>query len=274
MAVAPGGPPAAGAEAATRHQAAAEKLRAEVAALVEQARVLLHGDAGKAIGDRKAGYKGAAAISAAARQNEMEHALERTEFLRKENRKLKRQLEGVWDRVGNGPSNPHDRDPMEIQNMLADKRRELQRLRKSGEGLDRLADAQRRAEAEGNRLSPKVEERMRKVKGELETFKRQHAKLQMERTKVGTARKKADEEVRAAGEELRQRAAELRGASEPPKGKGKEESESQKLVKILKRDVDILQQAVKQDERKFKLAVKEDAQEMQLSANSFAFVSA
>jgi len=78
-------------------------------------------------------------------------------------KRLRREYEGR-DKLGGGPNNPRDKDPMEVQNLLAEKRKELSDLCKVGEGLDRIADAQKRAEAAQNALSPEVAERLARMK--------------------------------------------------------------------------------------------------------------
>merc|ERR1719461_869696 len=106
---------------------------------------------------------------------------------------------------------------MEVQNLLAERRKELRQLQKSGDGLDRIAAAQRKAEAQQNALRPEVEEKLNQAKREVEAQKRKNANLQAERLKLFNARKAAEEELRTAGAQLRGRAAQLQ---RPPRQGG------------------------------------------------------
>merc|ERR1719454_1492633 len=118
-------------------------------------------------------------------------------------------------------------------------------------------------------MSPRVEEKLRRIKGEVEQQKRLNVRLQAERQKVGNARKKAEEEARVAGGELRSKAAELRRPaqrSEQGAGGDSPRPVDPKLLKQLRRDIDILTEAVRQDDRKFKLAQREDANEVEFAS--------
>ena len=59
-----------------------------------------------------------------------------------------------------------DKDPMELYNLLAEKRKELQQLQRVGEGLEHAAEVQRRAEQEQSFVRPEIEERLQKAKME------------------------------------------------------------------------------------------------------------
>mmetsp|Transcript_9775 Transcript_9775/g.25651 ORF Transcript_9775/g.25651 Transcript_9775/m.25651 type:complete len:292 (+) Transcript_9775:70-945(+) len=245
-----------------RHRQEALRARREVESLVQQARALLHGDAASRQPRRPSHAKGLE------RERELEATLEKIEWYRREVKRLRQEVEGCYDArvgIGNGPGSARERDPMELQNLITEKRKELDSLRKSGEGLDRIAEAQRRAEAAQNSLSPEIQEKLARTKADVEQEKRSNVKLQAERQKVCNARKKADEEVRAAGGELRNKAAELRrpAAGKPGDQRGGASGDGQDamVLKQLQRDMDILREAVRQDDRKFKSAQRELEQE-------------
>jgi len=232
----------------------------EIEELVRQARILLHG------GPEGAKPKGSSA-KRAERERELEAALEKTDWYQKEIKKLRQELKGR-DRLCGGPNDPGDRDPMELQNLLTEKTKELQRVRKTGEGLDRIAEVQRKAEVAQNALSPEIEQRLRFMKNEVEHQKRQNVRLQTERQKVTAARKKAEEEVRTASSELRSKAAQLQKPPRPGAGgaAGASKAESN-VLRQLRRDVEILKEAARQDERKHRAAQREEAQEVELTSN-------
>lgn len=166
---------------------------------------------------------------------------------------MRRELESR-DSLGGGPYDPRDRDPMEIPNLLAEKRKDLRALRRSGEGLDRIAAAQRRAEAAQNALSPEIEERLRKGKHRVEQQKRLNVKLHAEWLRTRSTQKKAEEEVRAVVVELRNKTAQLQRPQPGSPGEGGES----RVLRQLRRDADILREAVRQDERKLRALARED----------------
>jgi len=254
------------AEAIARHKEEATRLRAEVEALVQRARVLLHGEAHSKPPQAKSGKR-------AEREHELEAALEKAEWYRKESKRLQQELASVEERPV-GLANAADvrgHDPMELQNLVAQKRKELHNLKKSGEGLDKIARAQRKAEAAQNALSPQVEERLKHAKEEVEQQKRLNMQLFAERQKLAGVRKKLDGEVRAAQNELRSREKELpvaaRGAAKERAGHGQGKSVGpahrgeSAVLKQLRRDVDIIREAIRQDDRKFKASQREEEQE-------------
>lgn len=265
-----------GGEDVAKHEAEVARLREQVSSLVQQARVLLHGDA--ALRLQKPIH-----AKRAERERELEETLEKAERYRREVKKLRPQLDACYD--------PHlaalgaeERDPMELQNLIVEKRKDLQRLKKNGEGLDKIAEAQQRAERAQNALSPELEEKLRKAKADVEEQKRLNVRLQAERHKVGVTRQKAEEEARAAGGELRSKAAGLRVELRPkPKGSQNSgpsensgargdngESADAKMLRQLRRENDILEEAVRQDERKFKAAQREDTSEADYAARQAA----
>mmetsp|Transcript_107232 Transcript_107232/g.277474 ORF Transcript_107232/g.277474 Transcript_107232/m.277474 type:complete len:331 (-) Transcript_107232:112-1104(-) len=279
-----------GQDAVERHQAEAARLRSEIEVLVRQARLLLNGDA----------YIGRppppAVAKRAEREKELESCLEKVDWHRREIKRLRQELENR-DQVAASLKDPRDRDPMELQNLLAERRRELQKLQHSGEGLDRVASAQRRAEAEQNALRPEVEEKLSKMRREVEQQKRKHAKLQADRLKLSSARKAAEEELRAANSEVRSRAAQLQPpppslAQRPPRlpggagggcgigsptaqpaatpASGGTTNEEPKTIRQLRQNVEILREALRQDERRFKGSQKEDCQEIEFASNHVA----
>jgi hypothetical protein len=240
-----------------RHQAEAAKLRTEVEELLRQAKVLLHGPQDPEKPQRL--YAGNN-VKAAAREREMVTALEKCDWYRRDMKRLQRDLDGCFG--------PMTRDPMELQNLLTEKRKELQRLKKNGEGLDKIAEAQRRGEKDQSAVNPELEEKLRFVKGEVEHQRRLNIRLQGERLKVSEARQQAEEAVRAASGELRSKAAELRrpaagpaaGPSERPGGR---HTGDPKILEQLRRDSDILREAIKRDERRFRTAEQAESREVE-----------
>lgn len=249
-------------EAGERHREEAMRLRAKVEALVQQARLLLHGDGA----GRQPPSQRPMIAKRVEREQELEKALEKTNWYQRELKRLKRELESSVVRVGgnNAMGDPQERDPLELQNLLAEKRKELQRLRKSGEGLDQMQERQRRAEEAQNKVSPENQERLNRIKGEVEVNKRQSVQLFAERQKLVAFRKKLDADVRSAGNELRNKAAPLKLPPRvPTDGYGEP-----MVLRTLRRDLDILTEAVRQDERKFQAAERTEDQEIDsVSAN-------
>eukprot|EP00927_Polykrikos_kofoidii_P054345 TRINITY_DN48773_c0_g1_i1.p1 TRINITY_DN48773_c0_g1~~TRINITY_DN48773_c0_g1_i1.p1 ORF type:complete len:371 (+),score=77.67 TRINITY_DN48773_c0_g1_i1:98-1210(+) len=242
--------------ATAKHLAEVARLRAVVVDLVHHAKILLHGDGYEKVG------KAPSHAKAIERDQEMEVTLEKTEWYRKENKLLRQQVEGAYNRRPSGPSDPRERDPMELQNLLVERRKELQRLKKDGAGLDRVAEAQRRAETTQNSINPEVEAKLRRMKGQVDQQKMMNVKLQAERQKMNELRIKTEEDVRSAGSDLRNKAAELR---RPPQShrsdNGNGKGDDQKSVKQLQRDMDIVRDAIEKDDRRFKAAMREDRQE-------------
>ncbi|CAK8999310.1 EF-hand domain-containing protein [Durusdinium trenchii] len=62
------------------------------------------------------------------------------------------------------PWDSRDKDPMELYNLLAEKRKELQQLQRVSEGLEHAAEVQRKAESEQSFVRPEIEERLQKAK--------------------------------------------------------------------------------------------------------------
>eukprot|EP00933_Yihiella_yeosuensis_P037893 TRINITY_DN31892_c0_g1_i1.p1 TRINITY_DN31892_c0_g1~~TRINITY_DN31892_c0_g1_i1.p1 ORF type:complete len:384 (+),score=82.55 TRINITY_DN31892_c0_g1_i1:173-1153(+) len=249
-----------GSEASERHQAEAAKLRGEIEELVKKARILLHGE------------PGAAARPSAPRQphprraerdSQLEQALEKADWFRREIKRMRQELENR-DHLSGGPADPRDRDPMELYNLLAEKRRELQVVQRSVEGFDRAVEAQQKADDAHKALRPDVKDRLEKVRDEVEAQKRLHVKLMAERLRLSNARKTIEDELRNAGKQLRNKAAVLHKPS-PGKSSG-DKPDEQAVIKQLRRDIDILKSAVKQDERRHRAALKEDSQEVDFAA--------
>lgn len=255
-----------------QHQEEVSHLRAKVEELVRQARVLLHGEAHSKVSPRPLLAK------RAEREQELEKALEKADWYRHEIKRLQKEVEtrGGARGGGNPIGDPQERDPMELQNLLAQKRKELHRLKRSGEGLDRIAEVQRRAEAEQNSMTPGNAEKLNRAKEEVEQQRRLNVKLFSERQKLMSACKKAEAQVRSAEQDLRNKAAELRlpprmpgdaaGKAGGREGSGRDSGAEPQVLKQLQRDVDILKEAVRQDERKFRSA--ERAQENEAQSTS------
>lgn len=245
-----------------RHQKEADRLRSEIEGLVRQANVMLHGNARhpprpKVGGGRNEGL--------------LEATIEKSAWYRHEIKRLRRDLEN-WDRLCSGPTcnvGAQDRDPMETYNLLVERRKELQKLQRNGHGLDRVAAAQRRAETEQNALSPEVDDRLRHAKDEAEKQKRLHVRMTAERQKVVTAKKKAEQEMRTANKELRTKAAQLQRPPRPTKAVAHVGGAREQL-KHLQRDVDILSEAVWQDERKHKVSQVDDETQIEHTRTTIA----
>lgn len=241
------------------------RLREKVAELLRQARVLLHGDAQSKPSPRPVLAK------RAEREQELEKALEKADWYRQEIRRLQKELDsrGAARGGGNPSWDQQERDPMELQNLLAEKRKELQQLKRSGDGLDRIAEAQRRAEAVQNSMTPENAEKLQRIKDEVEKQRRLNVKLFSDRQKLVNACKKTEAQVRTAEQELRNKAAELRLPPRIPGGAGgggardagKDASSEPQVLKQLQRDVDILKEALRQDERRFRSSERAEEQE-------------
>jgi DNA repair exonuclease SbcCD ATPase subunit len=210
----------------------------------------------------------------------LEAALEKVNWYRHEIKRLRSDLAN-WDSVGGGPGNlvgAQDRDPMEAYNLLVERRKELQRLQHNGQGLDKVAAAQKRAEAAQNALSPELEERLRRKKEEVAQQKRLNIRLQADRQKVDEARKKAEREVRAANNDVRSKASQLKRPPRPgnnvASGGAADADVEQKKLRNLQRDVDILSSAIRQDERKFKAAEREDEQQLEMTRRQITKLTA
>jgi hypothetical protein len=153
---------------------------------------------------------------------------------------------------------------METYNLLVERRKELQELQRNGQGLDRIAAVQRQAEAAQNSLDPVLEGRLRRAKDEVEQQKRLNVKLQADRQKLAPARKQAEQEVRSANCELRSKAAQLQRPPRAPSNPVDQSSED-KHLRQLRRDSDILSEALRQDERKFKSSEREASQDFDMA---------
>ncbi|CAJ1441098.1 unnamed protein product [Effrenium voratum] len=134
---------------------------------------------------------------------------------------------------------------MELYNLLAERRKELQQLQHVSEGLEHAAEAQRKAESEQSFVRPEIEERLQKAKLEVEQQKRLNVKLQADRLRLSNQRKAAEEELRRVGSELRSKAALLhrKGPTGPAGGPSSN-------LEQLRRELDIVRGALRQDERK------------------------
>mmetsp|Transcript_38961 Transcript_38961/g.70330 ORF Transcript_38961/g.70330 Transcript_38961/m.70330 type:complete len:326 (-) Transcript_38961:112-1089(-) len=259
----------AGAFESSRHQAEAARLKKEIEHLVKRARLLLHGEPNAA----RPPAPRAPHPRRAERERELEQALEKADWFRQEIKRMRQELESR-DHNANPASWPAeyrestDRDPMELYNLIVEKRKDLQHVQRTTEGLERVAEVQRKAQNIQNLVRPEVHERLRKVSNEVEQQKRLNVKLQADRLKMSSQRKAAEEDLRTLGSELRNKAAQLQrparlssGGSTPEKG-----SEESKTLQQLRRDVDILRGAVRQDSRKHRAMLKEDGQEVDYSA--------
>lgn len=246
-------------ELSERQRAEAATLRSQLEELVHRARVLLNGES-------SAGRPPVPAATRGQRDREFEQCLEKVEWHRREIKRLRKEIDARDQAFSK--KDAKGRDPTELRNLLVERRRELQQLQRAGEGLERVASAQKRAEAEQNVVKPDLQEKLARIRKEFEMHKRKNIKLQSERLKVSTARKKAEEDVRDANQDARSKAAQLkpqqtRGRS-PNTGFGKDS------LKQLRQNVDILREAKRQDERKFRIAQREESQEAEFSQQQVA----
>mmetsp|Transcript_50050 Transcript_50050/g.116803 ORF Transcript_50050/g.116803 Transcript_50050/m.116803 type:complete len:291 (-) Transcript_50050:33-905(-) len=243
-------------EAAERHQAEAARLRSEIEQLVQRARLLLHGDAAKPPAPR------APHPRRAERERELEEALEKADWFRREIKRMRQELESR-DRHAHvsNPYDSRDKDPMELYNLLAERRKELHQLQRVSEGLEHAAEVQRKAESAQSAVRPEIEERLQKAKMEVDQQKKLNVKLQADRLRLSNQRKSVEEELRKVGSELRSKAALLHR-----KGPTGQEKGGQSVLEQLRREVEILRGALRQDERKHKAMLKEDGQEVEFAA--------
>ncbi|CAK8999547.1 unnamed protein product [Durusdinium trenchii] len=240
-------------DAAERHQAEAARLRAEIEQLVQRARLLLRGESSRPPAPR------APHPRRAERDRELEQALEKADWFRREIRRMRQELESR--EPSSNPWDSRDKDPMELYNLLAEKRKELQQLQRVSEGLEHAAEVQRKAESEQSFVRPEIEERLQKAKLEVEQQKRLNVKLQADRLKLSNQRKAVEEDLRKVGSELRSKAALLHRKGLPGTEKG-----GASVLEQLRREVDILRGALRQDERKHRAMLKEDSQEVDFAA--------
>mmetsp|Transcript_29374 Transcript_29374/g.67613 ORF Transcript_29374/g.67613 Transcript_29374/m.67613 type:complete len:960 (-) Transcript_29374:113-2992(-) len=239
--------------AVERYQAEAAQLRGEVEQLVQQARVLLHGEHRARLPPRPSNPRHAA------RDQELEEVLERTEWFKQENKKLREELQGLEQRFLHRPTDPSERDPMELVNRLTERRKELQRLRQLGQGLSKVAERQKRAELAQNALTPEMQARIKRVKDEVERQKQLNVKLQSDRLKAVDERKAAENLLRQEEKEYRSKAKQHR-----PVHKAIPEAQVPFALRKVRQDVDILTAALRQDERRFK--AEEQDEEHQIAA--------
>jgi len=254
-----------GEEVFDRHEAEAERLRTEIEQLVKRARLLLHGQPNAA---RPPVPRAPQHPRRAERDKELEQTLEKADWFRREIKRMRQELETRDQMVQTPwPADSSDRDPMELYNLLAEKRRELQQLKMSTEGLDRAAETQRKAESAQSYVPPELEEKLRRTKQEVEQQKKLNVKLQADRLKLSNARKAAEEELRAVGSEVRTKAALLQRPVQGSRGaspqKGSKESD---VIAQLRREIDILQGALRQDDKKHRAMLKEDSSEVDSAA--------
>lgn len=242
-------------DAAERHQAEAARLRAEIEQLVQRARLLLRGESSRPPAPR------APHPRRAERDRELEQALEKADWFRREIRRMRQELESRDHYPSSNPWDSRDKDPMELYNLLAEKRKELQQLQRVSEGLEHAAEVQRKAESEQSFVRPEIEERLQKAKLEVEQQKRLNVKLQSDRLKLSNQRKAVEEDLRKVGSELRSKGALLHRKGLPAGEKG-----GHSILEQLRREVDILRGALKQDERKHRAMLKEDSQEVDFAA--------
>eukprot|EP00434_Breviolum_minutum_P028940 symbB.v1.2.025598.t1/scaffold2482.1/size80432/4 len=174
---------------------------------------------------------------------------------------MRQELESRDHYPSSNPWDSRDKDPMELYNLLAEKRKELQQLQRVSEGLEHAAEVQRKAESEQSFVRPEIEERLQKAKLEVEQQKRLNVKLQSDRLKLSNQRKAVEEDLRKVGSELRSKGALLHRKGLPAGEKG-----GHSILEQLRREVDILRGALKQDERKHRAMLKEDSQEVDFAA--------
>lgn len=231
-------------DAAERHQAEAARLRAEIEELVQRARLLLRGESSRPPAPRPHPRR-------AERDRELEDALGSA---------FRQELESRDHYPSSNPWDSRDKDPMELYNLLAEKRKELQQLQRVTEGLEHAAEVQRKAESEQSFVRPEIEERLQKAKLEVEQQKRLNVKLQADRLKLSNQRKAVEEDLRKVGSELRSK-----GALLHRKGIAGEKGDKS-VLEQLRREVGILRGALRQDERKHRAMLKEDGQEVDFAA--------
>lgn len=238
-------------------------MRAEVEALLRQARVLLRGEAPPVSGRRPIALH----PKRLERDQQLEIALERADWHRREIRRLRADLENR-EKMHGHQVDPRDRDPMELHNLLVEKRKELQRIQRNIESMEHVNEVQRRAEVKDSALRPEVYEKLQRLKMEVELHKRHNIKLQADRLKVSGARKAAEDELRVAKGEQRTKALQLQRPPRPNGPAGAEEEPT--ALRALRRDVDVLRGALRQDERRFKATEKEDTSEVEFAAEQLA----
>lgn len=225
----------------------ATTLRSEIDELVRQAKVLLYGE-GRAARPPKPGN-----ARRMEREQQLEAALERNDWYRRDNRRLRKDIEVLEQQevVLDG----HEKDPVELQNLLSQRRKELLLLRKNGEGLDRIAEVQRRAEVEQKALRPSVNHRLQSGKSEIEQQKRLNVRLQADRLRLVTEQKHAEARARLFGQEFRQKEKLVLKSPGP--------AETDSVLRSLQREIKVLTEALRQDDKKFRGAMHEEDQSVE-----------
>lgn len=240
--------------AAERHAADAARARGEVEELLRQARLLLRGDVRLVPGPPHP--------KRSEREQQLEQVLEKTEWHRREIKRLKAILE-ARDRLhaGHHQLEARERDPMELHNLVVERRKELRQIQRNIESMEHVNELQRRGEAKDSVLRPEVHDKLKRLKNEVEQLKRLNVRLQADRLKFAGSRKVAEDDLRSARVEQRSKAQLMKIGSEEEIPAG---------LKQLRRDVDILRGAIKQDERRFKASEREDAAELEFAAEQLA----
>merc|ERR1719421_1561446 len=142
----------------SRHEVEGQRLRRELGELTQQALAVLQG--------RPPPPRAQQQQRTPNYDAKLNDALERIRWYQAEIARLRQELEGR-KRV-NVMGREEDRDPMELLNLIAERRAVLQELSKETASLDQIAVMQHRAEAAHNSMTPAVEERLRRLKDDVQ----------------------------------------------------------------------------------------------------------
>jgi len=242
-----------------KHRAEVKQLRLDIQSLVSRARLV------SLENETTTGY-GAVQTAEHDREIAFDNFFERRAWYHVEIKRMRQDMEkreriasAIFERLG--------RDPMEVCNLVVERKRELQRVLRVGESLDRVRRGQRKAESVQNALRPEVARCLSRMQAALEKQKRRHATLQSQRNIAISARKVAIDELRAACEEVHRKSTLLQRHAPRP---GLDSHSGEKLLRYLQSNIDILKEALKQDEKKFQLAQRAELREAETAANDLA----
>lgn len=210
------------------------RLRGELEELHNQACAALRGErsrsAPKSVADARAD-----------REVELQDLGERIEWYKRDIKILKRQVETV---VAQG-----DHDPQELQNLITERRAEIQTLCEEEDVLARMAEKQNRAERQRAIVSDEVADQVRRVKEAVEREKKRHLQLREVRAKMDQNLKVQRAEVWEMERRLKHNVSVINQANSP-------RGEPASLQKLQRHEA-VLREALQQEERKYKAEAKD-----------------
>jgi len=192
-------------------------------------------------GERSRSAPKSVADARADREAELQDLDERIEWYKRDIKILKRQVEGV---VAQG-----DHDPQELQNLITERRAEIQTLYEEEDVLARMAEKQNRAERQRAMVSDEVADQVRRAKEAVEREKKRHLQLREERAKMDQKLKVQRAEVWEIERRLKHNIAVINQANSP-------RGDPPSLQKLQRHEA-VLREALQQEERKYKAQAKD-----------------